>query len=146
MLTVAKGGDGQAEALVGSAVDTVGTGIGTKLEGIFQMSGKGTLDGLPPFVLSLQERIGGEHVLRPSFYPQPVNEPMGNVRSYRVHATLRETVAPESMKFFLQSTHFFTKFADVLLELLHVLPDLFHLLPHFLRAQRSNGEKQGGTE
>ncbi|CAG9873526.1 hypothetical protein BOVAC2_545 [Bacteroides ovatus] len=71
---------------------------------------------------------------------------MGNVRSYRVHATLRETVAPESMKFFLQSTHFFTKFADVLLELLHVLPDLFHLLSHFLRAQRSNGEKQGGTE
>ena len=102
--------------------------------------------GLPPFVLSLQERIGGEHILRPGFYPQPVNEPMGNVRSYRVHATLRETVAPESMKFVLQSTHFFTKFADVLLELLHVLPDLFHLLPHFLCAQRSNGEKQGGTE
>ena len=68
MLTVAKGGDGQAEALVGSAVDTVGTGVGTKLEGIFQMSSKGTLDGLPPFVLSLQERIGGEHILRPGVY------------------------------------------------------------------------------
>lgn len=46
------------------------------------------------------------------------------------------------MKFVLQSTHFFTKFADVLLELLHVLPDLFHLLPHFLCAQRSNGKSK----
>ena len=40
LLFIAKGGEGQAETLISSAIDTVGTGVGTKLEGVFQMSGK----------------------------------------------------------------------------------------------------------
>ena len=40
LLFIAKSGEGQAETLIGSAIDAVSTGVGTILERIFQMSGK----------------------------------------------------------------------------------------------------------
>jgi hypothetical protein len=74
---------------------------------------------------------------------------VGNVGSYGVGSALREAVVPEAMNFFLQSPHFFTKLADVLLELFYVLPHFLHLflfLPYLLRTKRSAGEKQSGTD
>ena len=104
------------------------------------------------WVSTVRSRLAGkdwEHVLRPRLYPQPVNEMVGNVGSYSVGSALREAVVPEAMNFFLQSPHFFTKLADVLLELFYVLPHFLHLflfLPYLLRTKRSAGEKQSGTD
>lgn len=54
--------------LIGSYISLVGNGVGTELEGVFQMAGIGIFHGLVLVVGVLQKRVGLKNIASTPFY------------------------------------------------------------------------------